>query len=232
MEGGLTDYLGPRYRCSNDKPRGIDWCIRDAAGYPKTFRDTAPVLPESCTIEGVTLSCGGDTVTIDPGNGFVAKMAGRAVSLGTLKYNGEPFCVREIKTAGHRLCLSGLLPGFGDVILEYFINAGWLYGEISARSMDRRWDDTKIAWGDCVYIEHAKSSGAQVVRTVSGVTQPTGLERFHSLDVLEIREPGHTLTFRHGGNVFFRQTPVAVQNRLWCYDEFCDRFYWAVSLNG
>ena len=71
-----------------------------------------------------------------------------------------------------------------------------------------------------------------VVRTVSGVTQPTVIERFRSLDVLEIREGSSVVQLKHGGNIFFRQTPSAVQNRLWCYDEFCDRFYWAASMKA
>ena len=71
-----------------------------------------------------------------------------------------------------------------------------------------------------------------MVRTVSGVTQPTVLERFHSLDVLEIREADSLVQLKHGGNIFFRQTPTSVQNRLWCYDEFCNRFYWAVAIES
>jgi len=126
--------------------------------------------------------------------------------------------------------LTGNLPGFGAVVVEYFVNAGWLYGEISCPVMDHRWEDTRITWMDAVYLEHSKFQQAVVVRTVSGVTQPTVLERFHSLDELEIREADSVVHFKHGGNIFFRQTPAAVQNRLWCYDEFCSRFYWAASM--
>jgi hypothetical protein len=128
--------------------------------------------------------------------------------------------------------LSGLLPGFGDVVIEYFMNAGWLYGEVSCPAMDHRWEDTNITWSDAVYLEHSKSAQAGVMRTVSAVTQPTSLDRFHSLDELEICEADSVVHFKHGGNIFFRQTSAAVQNRLWCYDEFCNRFYWAVSLTA
>lgn len=230
MEGGLTDYLGPRYRCSNDKPRGIDRCIRDAAGYPKAFSDAALASPEPCSIGGATICSQGKVVEIDSGNGSIRRLGGRDVALGALKYNGAPLKVREVKSAGDKLCVAGMLPGFGEVTVEYFISGGWLYGEITAASMDQRWDDTRIGWGDCVYLEHARPSQPQVVRTVSGVTQPTALERFHSLDSLELKGAGQSFHLRHGGNIFFQQTPVAVQNRLWCYDEFCNRFYWAIFL--
>jgi len=47
---------------------------------------------------------------------------------------------------------------------------------------------------------------------------------------LAFRGQGSLWRFRHGGNIFFRQTPEAVHNRLWCYDEFCDTFHWGVAL--
>ena len=232
MEGGMTDYDGPRYRSSNDQPRGLNRYIRDAAGYPKTFSDHAPVRPGPCLIQGGTLSFEGKNVEIDLQSGTLVSLAGKKVSLGALKYNGVAFEVQEVRGSDKRLCLSGNLPGFGEVVVEYFLNAGWLYGEVSCPTMDHRWEDTKITWKDAVYLEHSKSAQAGVVRTVSAISQPTGLERFHSLDVLKIREAGSVVQLKHGGNIFFRQTPAAVHNRLWCYDEFCDCFYWAVSLEA
>ena len=232
MEGGMTDYDGPRYRFCNDQPRGLNRYIRDAAGYPKTFSDHAPVLPEPCLIQGGTLSSGGNKVEVDLLTGTVVSLAGKKVSLGALKYNGIAFNVQEVKGSDNRLILSGDLPGFGRVVIEYFLNAGCLYGEVSCPVMDHRWEDTKITWKDAVYLEHSKPPQAGVVRAVSAVTQPTSLERFHSLDVLEIRGGSLAVQLRHGGNIFFRQTPEAVQNRLWCYDEFCDRFYWAASMKA
>ena len=232
MEGGMTDYNGPRYRSSNDQPRGLNRYIRDTAGYPKTFSDHAPVRPEPCLIQGGMLSSSGKKVEVDLKTGAVVSLAGRKVSLGALKYNGAPFEVQDVRGSDDRLCLSGNLPGFGAVVVEYFLNAGWLYGEVSCPVMDHRWEDTKITWMDAVYLEHSKSAQAGVVRTVSAISQPTGLERFHSLDVLKIREAGSVVQLKHGGNIFFRQTPAAVQNRLWCYDEFCDRFYWAVEIKA
>ena len=232
MEGGMTDYDGPRYRSSNDHPRGLNRYIRDAAGYPKTFSDHAPLRPEPCLIQGGMLSSSGKKVEVDLKTGAVVSLAGRKVSLGALKYNGAAFEVQEVRGSDERLCLSGNLPGFGEVVIEYFMNAGWLYGEVSCPVMDHRWEDTKITWKDAVYLEHSKSAQAGVVRSVSAVTQPTVLDRFHSLDVLEIRDSSLVVQLKHGGNIFFRQTSAAVQNRLWCYDEFCDRFYWAVSLEA
>ena len=232
MEGGMTDYDGPRYRFCNDQPRGLNRYIRDTAGYPKTFSDHAPVLPEPCLVQGGTLSSDGKNVKVDLQTGAVVSLAGKKVSLGALKYNGAAFEVQEVKGSDERLCLSGLLPGFGDVVIEYFMNAGWLYGEVSCPAMDHRWKNTNITWSDAVYLEHSKSQQAGVIRTVSGVTQLTVLERFHSLDVLDICEGDSVVQLMHGGNIFFRQTTAAVQNRLWCYDEFCNRFYWAVSLTA
>ena len=232
MEGGMTDYDGPRYRSCNDQPRGLNRYIRDTAGYPKTFSDHAPVLPEPSHIEGGMLSSGGKQVEIDLQTGAVVSLAGKKVSLGALKYNGIAFEVQEVKGSNNRLSLSGQLPGFGGVVIEYFMNAGYLYSEVSCPVMDHRWEDTKITWKDAVYLEHSKPSQASVVRTVSAVSQPTALERFHSLDVLEIRDGSSAVNLKHGGNIFFRQTPGAVQNRLWCYDEFCNRFYWAVAIES
>jgi hypothetical protein len=232
MEGGMTDYDGPRYRFCNDQPRGLNRYIRDTAGYPKTFSDHAPVLPEPCLVQGGTLSSDGKNVKVDLQTGAVVSLAGKKVSLGALKYNGAAFEVQEVKGSDERLCLSGLLPGFGGVVIEYFVNAGWLYGEVSCPAMDHRWKNTNITWSDAVYLEHSKSQQAGVIRTVSGVTQLTVLERFHSLDVLDICEGDSVVQLMHGGNIFFRQTTAAVQNRLWCYDEFCNRFYWAVSLTA
>ena len=232
MECGMTDYDGPRYRSSNDQPRGLNRYIRDTAGYPKTFSDYVPVPPEPCLIQGGTLSSCGKCATIDLENGAVVSVDGKMVSLGALKYNRSAFEVQKVRESDERLCLSGILPDFGEVVIEYFMNSGWLYGEVSCPVIDHRWEETKITWMDAVYLEHSKSARAGVVRTVSAVTQPTSLLQFHSLDVLEIHEPDSVVRLKHGGNIFFRQTPVAVQNRLWCYDEFCNRFYWAVSLTA
>jgi len=229
MEGGMTDYDGPRYRSSNDQPRGLNRYIRDAAGYPKTFSDHAPVAPEACLIDGSRLSQAGVTVEVDLQTGAVVSLVGKKVSLGALKYNGVAFDVKEVKGSRDRLCLAGILPGFGAVAIEYFMNSGWIYAEVLCPLMNHRWEESKITWNDAVYLEHSKSPHAGVVRTVSAVTQPTALERFHSLDVLEIRGADSVVQLKHGGNIFFRQTPATVQNRLWCYDEFCDRFYWAAS---
>ena len=167
---------------------------------------------------------------VDIQTGAVVSLAGKKVSLGALKYNGIAFEVQEVKGSGDRLCLSGFLPGFGAVVVEYFMNAGWIYGEVSCPLMDHRWEESKITWKDAVYLEHSKSAQASVVRTISAVTQPTVRERFHSLDMLEIRESNSVVQLKHGGNIFFCQTPAAVQNRLWCYDEFCNRFYWAAAI--
>jgi hypothetical protein len=232
MEGGLTDYVGPRYRCCTDGPRGVDRCIRDVAGYPKTFSDPAPTAPESCDVADFTLACRDVAVDIDPATAAVVRIGGQAVSFGKLLYNGAALTdlSRSPSSPPAVLALRGTLPGFGEVSIEYFTSGGWLWGQIKAESQERRWTDTRICWADCVHLEHAKPASAEVWRTVSGVTEPTRLERFHSLDEMAFRGRDRAWRFRHGGNIFFRQTPEAVHNRLWCYDEFCDTFHWGVAL--
>jgi hypothetical protein len=211
----------------------VDRCIRDAAGYPKTFSDPAPSAPEPCDLAGFKLTCRDVAVEIDPATAAVVRIGGQAVSFGKLLYNGAPLTGLTRCASSHPavIALRGTLPGFGEVAIEYFVRGGWLWGQVKAVAQERRWTDTRICWADCVHLEHVKPAGAEVWRTVSGVTEPTRLERFHSLDELAFRGEGRAWRFRHGGNIFFRQTPVAVQNRLWCYDEFCDTFHWGVALS-
>ncbi|MEI8245428.1 MAG: hypothetical protein WCI51_06325 [Lentisphaerota bacterium] len=231
MEGGLTDYTGPRYRCVNDAPRGLARVIRDAAGYPQHCSDFAPASPESCSCNGTTLSWGGHTVRFDKQNGSVIELDGIPVSLGNLKFDGAVFQAETVTAASNRLIIAGTLPWFGGVILEYFASGNRLYGEVSVADPKFPWTDTKICWGSCVYLEHAKPHICKVVRTVSGVSEPTAKERFHSLGTLELNGEEQQLRLHHGGNIFFRQTEKTVCNRLWCYDEFCDRFWWAIELD-
>lgn len=231
MEGLLTDYNGPRYRCLNDKPRGAEHFIRDAAGYPTRFSDFAPADPEPCTISGETLTASGHALCFHPQNGSLVSVDGMPVSLGLLKFDGEAFQAGCQATENGRWRLSGLLPGFGEARIEYFVHGHHLYGEVSVKDPNFAWTSAEVCWGRCVVLEHAKPPLARVLRTVSGVSEPTTLEKFHSLDVLEIRNKETALRLGHGGNIFFRQSPEAIQNRLWCYDEFCDRFWWSLSLD-
>jgi len=232
MEGLLTDYNGPRYRCLNDKPRGAERFIRDAAGYPARFGDSAPGDPEPCTIRGETLAASGHALGFHPRNGSLVSLDGMPVSLGLLKFDGGAFQVGSHAMEDGRWRLTGLLPGFGEVCIGYFVHGNRLYGEVSVKDPAFAWSSAEVCWGRCVVLEHAKPPLARVVRTVSGVSEPTTLEKFHSLDVLEIRNNDAALRLGHGGNIFFRQSPEAVQNRLWCYDEFCDRFWWSLSLDA
>jgi hypothetical protein len=230
MEGGLTDYNGPRYRCVNDGPRGIARTIRDAAKYPKEFRDHAPHSAAKADIKGLAISCNGHSARLDRGNGRVVAIDGKRVSLGLLKFDGAPFKAGQLSESKNRLRVSGAIPGYAEATLEYFFGGGCLFCEVTAGTPSFTWPDTKTCWGSCVYLEHEKGAGAEIIRTVSGVSQPTGKEKFHSLDILEIRAGKNVLRLRHGGNIFFRQTEKAVMNRLWCYDEFCSRFWWGVEL--
>ena len=288
MDGGLTDYCGPRYKCVNDGPRGLARAIRDAAKYPKVFSDGAPCraainsikieqsfkiteaglwshstarktlvrtkavqstrgsenprsveekmhreyeeTSRNAKIKRAVISCKGHCAEIDGRNGRVLAIDGNKVSLGFLKFDGVQFEVEKMFSKGNRLCASGKIPGFADLVLEYFFGADGLFCEISAGTSSFIWPDTKISWGSCVYLEHARDAGTKIVRNVSGVSQPTEIEKFHSLDSIEIRNRKQTIRLRHGGNIFFRQTKNAVQNRLWCYDEFCNKFWWGIDI--
>jgi hypothetical protein len=150
--------------------------------------------------------------------------------LGALEYEGATFRVENVSSVADRMILKGRLPGFGQVRLEYFINGGMLYCAVIVVEQEASWSSDEACWDDCAYLCHAKSVDTQVIRTVSGISQPTGLKRFHSLGKLELRGDRDSINLRHGGNIFFRQTGTAVHNRLWCYDEFCDRFWWGVEL--
>jgi hypothetical protein len=230
MEGGLTDYNGPKYRYCTDLPRGTDRFIRDAAGYPESFSDRAPAMPEACVIDDTRMSCGEHNVHIDPDTGSVLGFDGISCALGALEYEGATFRVENVSSVADRMILKGRLPGFGQVRLEYFINGGMLYCAVIVVEQEASWSSDEACWDDCAYLCHAKSVDTQVIRTVSGISQPTGLKRFHSLGKLELRGDRDSINLRHGGNIFFRQTGTAVHNRLWCYDEFCDRFWWGVEL--
>ena len=230
MDGGLTDYCGPRYKCVNDGPRGLARAIRDAAKYPKVFSDTAPHTAVKAKIKRAVISCKSHCAEIDGRNGRVLAIDGNKVSLGFLKFDGVPFEVEKMFSKGNRLCVSGKIPGFAVVVLEYFFGADGLFCEISAGTSSFIWPDTKISWGSCVYLEHSRDAGTEIIRNVSGVSQATVIEKFHSLDFIEVCNRKQTIRLRHGGNIFFRQTKNTVQNRLWCYDEFCNRFWWGMEL--
>lgn len=231
MENGLTDYKGPRYRYTNDLPRGTDKFIRDTVEYPLAFNDYAPILPQKCNIKGTSISLVGHVVEINPDTGEVMTIDETPCSFGLLKYNNIISKVEKILSKDNRLILLCHLHCFGQVTLEYFINSGRLYCEAAITSQEAKWSANKICWNDCVYLEHSKSEESQVIRTVGGISQPTQLEYFHSLDILKFKHLDSLICFRHGGNIFFRQTEKTVQNRLWCYDEFCNRFWWSVDLH-
>jgi len=226
MEGIMSDYCGPRYRCVNDGPRGLARVIRDAADYPQRCSDFAPATPEPSVIDGTVIVSGKHTIRIDDQNGAIVSLDGCQVSLGQLKFENCALEIKNITRENNCLTITGLLPGFGAVMLKYFINANQLYCEVSVADPKFPWSDTQICWGRCVYLEHTKTKSSNVIRTVCGVSEPTAKERFHSLDTLFF----DNRYLHHGGNIFFRQTDTTVCNRLWCYDEFCDRFWWSVEL--
>jgi glycosyl hydrolase 38 domain protein len=220
MEGGLTDYNGPRYRFENDRPRGIGRFLCDAVGYPDTCADVPEAVPERAEWDGAMLRSGGHAVPIDPVTGVVKGQYGR------LHANGLPFTALRSEFADNRLLLAGTLPSFGAVRLIYFISGGILYGVAERLDSLRQWDMNAIEWADAVCLRHSREPGQAILRTVCSVTEPTELEYFHSLAELTVGD----VRFVHGGNIFFRQSENYVENRLWCYGEFSRSFYWGMSL--
>lgn len=220
MEGGMTDYTGPRYQFTNDRPRGIDRFLCDAAGYPERCADRPEALPEPAEWDGTYLRNARHAVAIDPVFGVVEGRFGR------LHANNVRFAAISREFADNRLRLTGTIPSFGGIRLEYFLSGGVLYG-VAGRLDDRRqWDMAAIEWADAVWFRHETAPGEAVIRTVCSVSEPTTLEYFHSQNELLIG--GRRLL--HGGNIFFRRTENAVENRLWCYGEFCSSFYWGMVL--
>lgn len=231
MDGGMTDYFGPRYQCTHDGARGTERFIRMAAGYPERFCDTAGIEAEACLIAGGRLSRrDGGSVLLDEKTGGVAELNGQAVRLGQVKYNGSPLVMQRVEAVGQRLRLSGVLEGFGGLTLEYYIGGEWLYCQLRAQREQAEWQSDRTAWLDCVYLEHAKPRGAVVERNIAGIMEPTTKAVFHSLESLNLCGAGGPLALRHGGNMFFRQDDGTVQNRLWCYGEFATGFWWALRI--
>lgn len=220
MEGGLTDYNGPRYLFANDGPRGIDRFLCDAAGYPHQCTDAPTTLPQVATWDGKILQSGGRTVAVDPVTGVVDQKFGR------LRTDTANFVAEKAEFTGDRLVLTGSVAGFGKVSLTYFIADAVLYVVMARLDDERKWEMSAVEWNDAVYLRHAKSPAEPVIRTVCSVSEPTELDYFHSLDSLSIGK--HALY--HGGNVFFRQSVDYVDNRLWCYGEFCRSFWWGIKL--
>jgi len=220
MEGGLTDYNGPRYMFANDGPRGIDRFLCDAAGYPDHCADLPQASPQAATWDGNVLHSGGRSAAIDPTSGVVDQCFGRLLA------NNDSFVGEKIEFTGGQLILTGTIASFGKVRLKYFIADAVLYTVIERLDDDRKWDMSAIEWSDAVYLRHCKTPEAPVIRTVCSVSEPTELDLFHSLDTLSVGKR----TLLHGGNVFFRQGADYVDNRLWCYGEFCRSFWWGIQL--
>ncbi len=220
MEGGLTDYTGPRYLFANDGPRGIDRFVCDAAGYPRQCADAPRASPQAAAWDGNVLHSGGRTVVIDPVTGAVNQRFGRLLT------NDAGFAAEQAEFTGDQLILTGNIASFGRVRLSYFIADGVLYAVIARLDDQRKWDMSFVEWSDAVYLRHVKTPEEPVIRTVCSVSQPTELELFHSLDTLTIGQ--HWLY--HGGNIFFRQSGDHLDNRLWCYGEFCRSFWWGLKL--
>jgi hypothetical protein len=232
MDKSVADYAGPRYVCSSEGPRGYTRAIRDAAGYPERFRDCAPAAAEPCVIRGGVIAVGPVAFKVDLKSGAVIRIGPQACRLGCVTFDGKALVIAGVERLPDRLRLTGNLSGFGTVTLAYFIAGRRLFCEVSIASNPLRVARDAQCWERCVSLEHAKPAGAEVWRRVSGVVQPTRREAFHSLDVVELRRGGETRVLGHGGNIFFRQTPTTLSNRLWCHDEFCDCFWWSVALDG
>lgn len=226
MGSGLTDYSGPRIQAG---PQGAR-LIRQAAGYPQEFQDDPPATAEPCDISGTLLTCSLGSALIDARSGAVVRLGDLPVSLGMPRFNGVPMQVTDIRVGAKRLCISGRWADYGPITIEYFLSSGQLFGVLSGSRSAASWEASRTCWADCVYLEHANLPASQVIRVVSGIAQPTELAQFHSLSTLTLRSDARNIVLQHGGNIFFRQDQASLHNRLWCYGEFCTRFWWSVGL--
>lgn len=232
MAGGISDYPGPLVAAHSSRPHGGQRCIRDAAGYPRSWRDDAPFTPAEAAIDAqaMTISCGRRRVRLDPATAAVVELDGRAVRLGLPAWNGVPLRVDRAAADGRRLRLDGRIPGWGALTVAYALaEDGTLFAELDAYDQEHPWDEARICWADCVALEHDLPADGVVVRTVGGVSEATVQPRFHSLGGVELRLLGGGLRLGHGGSIFFRQQPGRLLNRLWCHDEFSTRFWWSAA---
>ena len=72
---------------------------------------------------------------------------------------------------------------------------------------------------------------AEVLRLSSGLSEVTQRAEFFSSEQVTVRAASWSLTFGHGGNIFFKRSGDELCNRLWAYNEISDSFWWSVSLN-
>lgn len=226
METAFSDYSGPRTRCENDQPRGAGRFIRDAAKYPCVWYDRPEETAAPAAFDGVVFSSNNAAVKIDLTSGKVLEINGVKVCLGEISGNGGKLVTSVSRFDDNCLVLNGAVAGFGSLQITYFFGKDNLYAVIEATTQHHLWQGGATDWRDCIRLSHGKAARDPVLRHLSGVAEPTKLDYFHSLDALTVGK--HTLC--HGGNIFFRQSADRVENRLWCYGEFCRSFWWGIKL--
>ncbi len=230
MEIYYPDYCGPRYMVRDDCPRGVKRFIRNVTGLPETISDYPQELPETASVNGNIIETGTLKAIISKEDGCVGSINGKNCSLGKLTYGAAGFERVRFSKESNVLVLSGVLPGFGEVSVKYFIRGNRLFGIITATKPFPAWDSRTPYWDNCVCLSHAKTRNTEIIRTVCGISEKTELEEFFSLDRIVLTQPESSLTLLHGGNIFFKQSKDQLMNRLWCYNETSRSFWWGIAL--
>lgn len=225
----MTEYIGPRYRVSNDGPRGVTRFIKDTVRLPDIIEDRPGVSPSAAVIRENSLSADGRSVSIDAQSGAVIAVNDAGVRFGELRYKGTTLAVERIDTGEHTLIVHGSI-GIAKLAIEYFISGGALYGIVSVAGAIPHFRHDAPYWDECIHLAHNAGEHAAVIRHSSGADEPTALGEFFSVDRIAVKTLSGIRNFRHGGNIFFRHRGPELHNRLWAYEERSRSFWWAVQL--
>lgn len=225
------EYAGPRYRVHTSRPFGVTHFIGDSVGFDPYFSERPPAEPDSrAEIDGDGLRLDGGSCAFDPVSGAVTAINGRPVALGMVRYRNMTLHRTFRWARGGEVCYTGELGRLGAVRVRYFIRDGRLYGTVSWESAPWEFDYCQSYWEDCVVLEHGLDAGSEVVRHSSGLHEPTGKARFHSVRELTLTAGGAARRLGFGGAIFFRREGDALHQRLWAYNETCRAFWWSVDL--
>ncbi len=115
------------------------------------------------------------------------------------------------------------------VRFTYGVSGGTLYCFVKRSATDWSPNSATPYWDDCVFLSHSLPRDAEVVKHSSGLSEVTQRPEFFSPEQVTVRGASSSLTFGHGGNIFFKRSGDELWNRLWAYNEISDSFWWSVS---
>jgi len=231
LELYLTDYVGPRYKMTNDEPRGVKHYIKDVVGFPKKVQGFPPVVFTRAESKDNIIKSPKIEAEVDRKTGHLTRINGESLSLVKISFRGAYLKDVQIINKKDKLIVTGWFPEFGKITLNYALSKEKIFCVIQADIIDDWKPDCKTEyWDDCVYLIHQRPSNSIVLRHCSGVVEETSLPEFFSGGFVYIKSEGIELKLSHGGNIFFRQTSKTLQNRLWSYNEWSESFWWGVEL--